>query len=59
LALPPPHKCGTISPCNAALARATGPISGTDIAISFRQGRRILPQIEAVLAALVWDGWGS
>jgi len=23
------------------------------------QGRRVLPQIEAVLAALEWDGWVS
>jgi hypothetical protein len=43
----------------ASLARATGPLSSTAIATSFRQGRRVQPQIEAVLAALVWDGWVS
>jgi hypothetical protein len=42
-----------------SLARAAGPLPSSVIAASFRQGRRILPQIEAVLAALVWDGWVS
>jgi hypothetical protein len=38
------------------LVQASGPLSSTTIATHFRQGRRILPQVEAVLAALVWDG---
>ncbi|WP_428486930.1 class I SAM-dependent DNA methyltransferase [Rhodopila sp.] len=40
----------------SALASATAPLSATDLAVRFRQGRRILPQIEAVLAALVRVG---
>ena len=33
------------------LSRAAEPLSATALAVRFKQGRRILPQIEAVLAA--------
>ncbi len=55
----PPGDLGQTAAVMASLVRATRPLSSYDIAANFRQGRRILPQIEAVLAALVWDGWVS
>ena len=55
----PPGDLGQTAAVMASLVRATRPVSSYDIAANFRQGRRILPQIEAVLAALVWDGWVS
>ena len=38
------------------LSRAAEPLSATALAVRFKQGRRVLPQIEAVLAALVRVG---
>ncbi len=38
------------------LASAREPLSATALAVRFKQGRRVLPQIEAVLAALVRVG---
>jgi hypothetical protein len=55
----PPSDLRQTAAVMGTLARATGPLSSTAIAAGFRQGRRVLPQIEAVLAALVWDGWVS
>jgi hypothetical protein len=55
----PPGDLGQTAAVMASLVRASCPLSSYDIAANFRQGRRILPQIEAVLAALVWDGWVS
>jgi hypothetical protein len=55
----PPGDLGQTAAVMASLGQATGPLPSTAIAASFRQGRRILPQVEAVLAALVWDGWVS
>ena len=40
----------------AMLNAATGPASPTALAAGFRQGRRVLPQIEAALAAMVRVG---
>lgn len=40
----------------SVLNTATEPASPTALAVRFRQGRRVLPQIEAVLAALVRVG---
>ena len=40
----------------SVLARATEPMSATALAVRFKQGRRVLPQVEAVLAALVRVG---
>lgn len=55
----PPTDLRQTAAVMATLAHAAGPLTSTAIAASFRQGRRILPQVEAVLAALVWDGWVS
>jgi hypothetical protein len=55
----PADDLGQTAAVMASLVKAPGPLSSTAIAARFRQGRRILPQIEAVLAALVWDGWVS
>ncbi len=55
----PPGDLGQTAAVMASLVRATCPLFSYDIAANFRQGRRILSQIEAVLAALVWDGWVS
>jgi restriction-modification enzyme MmeI-like protein len=55
----PPGDLGQTAAVMVSLVRATRPLSSYDIAANFRQGRRILPQIEAVLAAPVWDGWVS
>ena len=38
------------------LASAGEPLGATALAVRFKQGRRVLPQIEAVLAALVRVG---
>jgi hypothetical protein len=38
------------------LPRAAGPLSATALAVRFKQGRPTLPQIEAVLAALIRVG---
>ena len=51
-ALQKPH------PDQGAAATTINPLS-TATALGFRQGRSVLPQVEAVLAALVWDGWIS
>ncbi len=40
----------------SVLSRVAEPASATALAVRFRQGRRLLPQIEAVLAALVRVG---
>jgi hypothetical protein len=40
----------------SVLAATTEPATPTALAVRFRQGRRVLPQIEAVLAALVRVG---
>jgi hypothetical protein len=53
----PPTDLRQTAAVMGTLAGATGPLSSSAIAAGFRQGRRILPQVEAVLAALVWDGW--
>jgi hypothetical protein len=53
----PPTDLRQTAAVMGTLAGASGPLSSTAIAARFRQGRRILPQVEAVLAALVWDGW--
>lgn len=45
-------------PDQGAAATTINPLS-TAIAPGFREGRSVLPQVEAVLAALVWDGWIS
>jgi hypothetical protein len=45
-------------PDQGAAATTINPLS-TATALGFRQGRSVLPQVEAVLAALVWDGWIS
>jgi hypothetical protein len=55
----PADDLGQTAAVMASLVKAPGPLSSSAIAARFRQGRRILPQIEAVLAALVWDGWVS
>ena len=55
----PPTDLRQTAAVMGTLARASAPLSSTAIAATFRQGRRILPQVEAVLAALVWDGWVS
>jgi hypothetical protein len=55
----PPTDLRQTAAVMGTLARASGPLSSTAIAAGFRQGRRVLRQIEAVLAALVWDGWVS
>ncbi len=55
----PPTDLRQTAAVMGTLARAATPLSSTAIAAGFRQGRRVLPQIEAVLAALVWDGWVS
>jgi hypothetical protein len=55
----PPTDLRQTAAVMGTLVRAAGPLSSTAIATGFRQGRRVLPQIEAVLAALVWDGWVS
>jgi hypothetical protein len=55
----PPTDLRQTAAVMGTLARASTPLSSTAIAATFRQGRRILPQVEAVLAALVWDGWVS
>ncbi len=55
----PPTDLRQTAAVMGTLARAATPLSSTAIATGFRQGRRVLPQIEAVLAALVWDGWVS
>ena len=55
----PPTDLRQTAAVMGTLARASGPLSSAAIAAGFRQGRRVLPQIEAVLAALVWDGWVS
>ena len=52
----PPTDLRQTAAVMGTLIRASGPLSSVAIAASFRQGRRILPQVEAVLAALVWDG---
>ena len=51
----PPTELRQTAAVMGTLARATAPLSSTVIAITLRQSRRILPQVEAVLAALVWD----
>jgi hypothetical protein len=38
------------------LTSVAEPLSATALAARFRQGRRVLPQVEAVLAALVRVG---
>ena len=55
----PPGDLGQTAAVMASLANAFGPLSSAAIAAGFRQGRRIQPQVEAVLASLVWDGWVS
>jgi hypothetical protein len=40
----------------SVLTSVTGPASPTALAVRFRQGRRVLPQVEAVLAALIRVG---
>jgi hypothetical protein len=40
----------------SVLSSVTEPANATALAVRFRQGRRILPQVEAVLAALVRVG---
>jgi len=40
----------------SALASATAPLTATALAARFRQGRRVLPQVDAVLAALLRVG---
>jgi hypothetical protein len=46
------HRAAVLS----VLASVTEPASATALAVRFPQGRRILPQVEAVLAALVRVG---
>jgi hypothetical protein len=53
---PQPYKNPTLT--KAPPPPRSTPLS-TAIALGFRQGRSVLPQVEAVLAALVWDGWIS
>lgn len=55
----PPTDLGQTAAVMSALAAAATPLPSDAIAARFRQGRRVLPQIEAVLASLVWDGWVS
>jgi hypothetical protein len=40
----------------SVLSSVTEPASATALAVRFRQGRRVLPQVEAVLAALLRVG---
>ena len=40
----------------SVLSTVSEPASATALAVRFRQGRRVLPQVEAVLAALVRVG---
>jgi hypothetical protein len=40
----------------SVLTSVTAPVSPTVLAVRFRQGRHVLPQVEAVLAALVRVG---
>ncbi|MEA2737951.1 MAG: hypothetical protein QOH05_1258, partial [Acetobacteraceae bacterium] len=40
----------------SVLTSVTEPATATALAVRFRQGRRVLPQVEAVLAALVRVG---
>ena len=40
----------------SVLTSITAPVTPTALAVRFRQGRRVLPQVEAVLAALVRVG---
>jgi len=42
-----------------ALANAAGPLDAATVAAGFRQGRRIAPKVEAVLAALARVGFVS
>ena len=41
----------------AALASATSPLSALDVALTFRQGRKIEPQVRATLAAMARMGF--
>ena len=43
----------------SALALAGAPLSGAALAAGFRQGRKVLPQIEAVLGALTRMGYAA
>jgi hypothetical protein len=41
----------------AALASATSPLSALDVALTFRQGRKVEPQVRATLAAMARMGF--
>jgi hypothetical protein len=41
----------------ATLAAAAGPLDATTLATSFKQGRRVLPKVQAVLSALTRTGY--
>lgn len=55
----PSGDLGQTAAVMSMLAGADGPLAAGAIAARFRQGRRALPQIEAVLASLVWGGYVS
>jgi hypothetical protein len=48
----PPDDIAQTAAVMAALASASGPLDAASIATTFKQGRRVAPKVEAVLAAL-------